>query len=99
MSNCTDSPIISSMSIQCVLFLRVDKGGCSMRQAKGLYFWLVESGIWIITSDIGRERVLRKCVLDEECWISPVSSVFASELDYILRTNFANKTKTKCFIY
>ena len=43
-----------------------------MREAKGLYFWLVESGIWMITLDIGREHVLKKCYIDEKCWVSPV---------------------------
>lgn len=55
-------------------FIRVDKGGCDMREAKGFYFWLIASGIWIVSSDIGREHRLKECYIDQSCWISPVRS-------------------------
>ncbi|CAK8686172.1 unnamed protein product [Clavelina lepadiformis] len=51
--------------------LRVDKGGCDAREAEGLFFWLLESGVWKLTSDIGREHVIKQCYVDEKCWVSP----------------------------
>ena len=36
------------------LAARVDRGGCSIAGAQGVYLWISTDGSWSITSDLGR---------------------------------------------
>ncbi|XP_035689749.1 galactocerebrosidase-like [Branchiostoma floridae] len=39
---------------------RVDRGGCDVRQARGVFFWLLEDDTynWIVSSDLSRNHIL-----------------------------------------
>lgn len=43
---------------------QVDQGGCDVRTAKGLFFWLlVGQGQWTVTSDLGAGTNELQCVV------------------------------------
>ena len=49
--------------------LRVDQGGCDTRMANGIFFWLMNDMSWLITTDINRTKILKRCYYDwEKCW-------------------------------
>lgn len=48
---------------------RVNKGGQSVRNAKGVFFWVFADGTYKVTNDIGEQRL--NC-----CFVAHAASVF-----------------------
>lgn len=51
--------------------LRVNQGGCDTRLTNGIFFWMMNDMSWLITTDINRSQILKRCYYEwEKCWDS-----------------------------
>lgn len=48
--------------------LRVDSGGCDVRNAKGLFLWLHSDLSWTLTTTLERNKHMVACYKDWACW-------------------------------
>ncbi|XP_002122521.2 galactocerebrosidase [Ciona intestinalis] len=55
--------------------MRVDKGGCDAREARGVYFWLMKNGSIMLTSDLTAKTMLEQCYFYWECFVADYSEL------------------------
>ena len=50
------SILLESSNSSAFLATRVSEGGCEVREATGVFFWISGEGEWKVTSDLGKEE-------------------------------------------
>nr|CAB3248136.1 galactocerebrosidase [Phallusia mammillata] len=50
--------------------LRVDKGGCDARVARGVFLWIMSDRSWMLTADLAQDTTLISCSAGSPCWKS-----------------------------